>query len=108
VPVDALPAEPGWTFKPKWDGYRNEPYRRPSYLAATPGRLAGPPPAEPAAERGSEPQRVRVEMHFRSLGAAQTLLAFGADAEVLTPPELRRILARKAAETAALYAATGH
>jgi hypothetical protein len=40
--------------------------------------------------RGSEPQRVRVEMHFRSLGAVQTLLAFGIDAEVLTPPNYAR------------------
>jgi predicted DNA-binding transcriptional regulator YafY len=70
--------------------------------------LAGPPPAEPATEAGSEPQRVRVEMAFRSLGAAEALLMFGTDAEVLSPPELRQTLARKAAEAAAAYAATGH
>jgi predicted DNA-binding transcriptional regulator YafY len=70
--------------------------------------LAGPPPAEPATQAGSEPQRVRVELHFRSLGAAEALLMFGTDAEVLTPPELRHNLARKAAEAAAVYAATSH
>ncbi len=70
--------------------------------------LAGPPPAEPAIEAGSEPQRVRVELQFRSLGAAEALLMFGTDAEVLSPPELRQNLARKAAEAAAAYAATGH
>jgi predicted DNA-binding transcriptional regulator YafY len=33
---------------------------------------------------------------------------FGTDAEVLSPPELRQNLARKAAQAAAAYAATGH
>jgi predicted DNA-binding transcriptional regulator YafY len=69
--------------------------------------LAGPPPAEPATEPGSDPQRVRVELQFRSLGAAEALLMFGTDAEVLSPPELRQTLARKAAQAAAAYAATG-
>jgi predicted DNA-binding transcriptional regulator YafY len=39
--------------------------------------LAGPAPAEPATEAGSEPQRVRVQLQFRSLGAAEALLMFG-------------------------------
>ena len=46
----------------------------------------------------------QVELRFRSLYAAETLLAFGPDVEVLTPAELRQTLARKAAATAALYA----
>ena len=70
--------------------------------------LAGPPPAEPATEPGTKPQRVRVQLQFRSLGAAEALLMFGTDAEVLSPPELRQNLARKAAQAAAAYAATGH
>jgi predicted DNA-binding transcriptional regulator YafY len=70
--------------------------------------LASPPPAEPATEPDNDPERVRVELQFRSLGAAEALLMFGTDAEVLTPPELRQNLARKAAEAAAAYAATGH
>ena len=70
--------------------------------------LAGPPPAEPATEPGSDPQRVRVQLQFRSLGAAEALLMFGTDAEVLTPPELRQNLARKAAQAATAYAATDH
>jgi predicted DNA-binding transcriptional regulator YafY len=70
--------------------------------------LAGPPPAEPATEPGSDPERVRVELQFRSLGAAEALLMFGTDAEVLSPPELRQNLARKATQAAAAYAATGH
>jgi predicted DNA-binding transcriptional regulator YafY len=70
--------------------------------------LAGPPPAEPATEPGSDPQRVRVQLQFRSLGAAEALLMFATDAEVLSPPELRQTLARKAAQAAAVYGTTGH
>ncbi|WP_431931038.1 helix-turn-helix transcriptional regulator [Nonomuraea jabiensis] len=63
--------------------------------------LAGPPPAT-----DGQPERVPVQLHFRSLAAAEALLAFGADAEVLAPAELRRALARKAAEAAACYDGT--
>jgi predicted DNA-binding transcriptional regulator YafY len=70
-------------------------------LAAPP---SGPTLPDPDTEEASE--RVRVDLRFRSLGAAEALLAFGADAEVLAPDELRHALARKAAELAALYAAT--
>ncbi|MBM9506621.1 helix-turn-helix transcriptional regulator [Actinacidiphila acididurans] len=67
------------------------------------------PPAgpRPAAAKGPKtpdaPGWTRVELRFRSLFGAQPLLAFGPDAEVLAPDELRRDLARKAAATAALY-----
>lgn len=46
----------------------------------------------------------RVELRFRSHLGAQPLLAFGPDVEVLTPEDLRRILASQAEATAALYA----
>ena len=46
----------------------------------------------------------RIELRFRSPQAAETLLAFGPDAEVLTPEDLRRALARRAAAVVALYA----
>ncbi|KAK1182065.1 YafY family protein [Streptomyces sp. NBS 14/10] len=52
----------------------------------------------------ADPERQLVELRFRSLGAAEALLMFGADAEVLAPDELRQALARKAAEAATLYA----
>ncbi|MEU5023293.1 helix-turn-helix transcriptional regulator [Streptomyces milbemycinicus] len=52
----------------------------------------------------ADPERELVELRFRSLGAAEALLMFGADAEVLAPDELRQALARKAAEAATLYA----
>ncbi|MEU7380106.1 WYL domain-containing protein [Streptomyces sp. NPDC042207] len=55
-------------------------------------------------DRAVEPGWTRVELRFRSLLAAQPLLAFGADVEVLTPDELRRHLARTSLATAALYA----
>ncbi|MEU9574813.1 WYL domain-containing protein [Streptomyces massasporeus] len=41
----------------------------------------------------------RIELRFRSPQAAETLLAFGPDAEVLSPEHLRRALARRAAAT---------
>ncbi|MEU7745814.1 YafY family protein [Nonomuraea sp. NPDC049158] len=65
--------------------------------------LAGPPPADLSLGTGGQSERVTVELRFRSLGAAETLLAFGTDAEVLAPAELRQALARKAAEAAARY-----
>ncbi|GAB3671700.1 YafY family protein [Actinocorallia lasiicapitis] len=40
---------------------------------------------------------------FRALPAVRGLLAFGADVEVLTPPEARTLLADTAAEVTALY-----
>jgi len=64
-----------------------------------------PPPADALPETGGDRARVHVELLFRSLGAAEVLLAFGADAEVLAPEELRHTLARKAAEAARRYAA---
>jgi predicted DNA-binding transcriptional regulator YafY len=44
-----------------------------------------------------------VELSFRSPLAAQTLLAFGADVEVVSPQDLRGHLAAQAAATVALY-----
>ncbi|MDP4510285.1 WCX domain-containing protein [Nonomuraea turcica] len=67
--------------------------------------LAGPPPAELSPDADGQPERVHVELRFRSLTAAEALLAFGTDAEVLAPAELRQALARKAAEVAARYTA---
>jgi len=64
--------------------------------------LAGPLPAE-APDVGDQPDPVQVELAFPSLAAADVLLGFAPDAEVLTPPELRQALARKATQAAALY-----
>lgn len=64
--------------------------------------LAAPDPIG-SAETEPEPGWTRVELRFRALVAAETLLVFGPDAEVLAPDELRQALARKAADTVALY-----
>jgi predicted DNA-binding transcriptional regulator YafY len=45
-----------------------------------------------------------VDLNFRSLGAAEQMLAFGPDIEVLAPAELRQVFARMAASTVDLYA----
>lgn len=60
--------------------------------------LTGPPPV------AGDADHVEVDLTYRALGAARMLLAFGADAEVLDPPELRAELAAVAAEASALYA----
>ncbi|MFF7887724.1 helix-turn-helix transcriptional regulator [Streptomyces sp. NPDC020794] len=65
--------------------------------------LADPTPTDSRSEADGEPGWTRVELRFRSLLAAEALLAFGPDAVVLTPDGLRQALARKAAATAALY-----
>ena len=78
------------------------------FLRVHEANLAGAPvPAGPRDQAGGEPARVAVELRFRSLLAAEELLAFGADAEVIAPAELRAVLGRKAAEAAAVYAAAG-
>lgn len=66
--------------------------------------LAAPATAGPLQELEHEPGWTTVELRFRSHLAAQPLLAFGPDIEVLTPEDLRRTLADKAKATAALYA----
>ncbi|MFC9688775.1 helix-turn-helix transcriptional regulator [Kribbella sp. NPDC056951] len=65
--------------------------------------LAGPPPAD-APGTGDHPDRVRVDLAFPSLTAAEVLLGFAPDVEVMTPPELRRALAHRATQAASLYA----
>ncbi|MFE2944151.1 helix-turn-helix transcriptional regulator [Streptomyces sp. NPDC059255] len=64
--------------------------------------IAAPDPAG-SPEADPEPGWTRVELRFRALAAAEALLAFGPDAEVLAPDDLRHALAHKAAATAALY-----
>ena len=62
-------------------------------------------PAEPRPAR--EFGWTRVELCYRSTLAAQTLLAFGPDVEVIAPDDLRTYLADKAAATVARYGGTG-
>ncbi|GAA2280492.1 MULTISPECIES: helix-turn-helix transcriptional regulator [Kitasatospora] len=53
-------------------------------------------------------ESVEVELGFRAVQAVRALLPFGADVEVLSPPEARAELAAAAAEVVALYAADFH
>lgn len=50
-----------------------------------------------------EPGWTRVELRFRALLAAQALLAFGPDLDVVSPDEVRRMLADTAEATLARY-----
>ena len=66
--------------------------------------LAGPPPEGGFPAEEHDPDWVLVELRFRSVSVARRLLDFGVDVEVLSPPELRRDLARTASQVADLYA----
>jgi predicted DNA-binding transcriptional regulator YafY len=65
--------------------------------------LADPTPGRPLVGAEDELGWTRLELLFRSPQAAETLLAFGPDAEVLSLEDLRRALARRAAAILALY-----
>ncbi|MEV6424891.1 YafY family protein [Streptomyces sp. NPDC051662] len=66
--------------------------------------LAPPSEGGPPLAGDDEPGWVTVHLRFRALVAAETLLAFGPDVEVLVPEDLRQSLGHRAAVTAALYA----
>jgi predicted DNA-binding transcriptional regulator YafY len=75
----------------------------PLFLRVHAADLAAPAVAGSPPEPADDPGWTRVELRFRSPFAAQPLLAFGPDVEVLTPEVLRSLLASKAEATAALY-----
>ncbi|MFI9363572.1 helix-turn-helix transcriptional regulator [Kitasatospora sp. NPDC053057] len=64
------------------------------------GRLTAPPPDAGA---GPAEEWVELAMAFPAAAAVRSLLAFGADVEVLAPQAARRELARAAAEALRLY-----
>ncbi|WP_030233468.1 helix-turn-helix transcriptional regulator [Streptomyces sp. NRRL S-350] len=70
------------------------------------GRVTVPPDPDPGPDhRGTGPAEdwVEVEMAFPAPGAVRSLLALGADVEVLAPLAARRELARAAADALRLY-----
>jgi predicted DNA-binding transcriptional regulator YafY len=91
--IEELPAEVAVTARVRDDTL-------PMFLRFHAADLASTGPSE-------EPGWTRVELRFRSILAAQPLLAFGADVEILTPDELRRSLGATAEATAALYGPAG-
>lgn len=94
--IDDIPAPPAVTVS-----VRREILAK--FLRIHEADLASPQADVQLPETDGDPERVTVELRFRALIAAEALLAFGPDAEVLTPAELRQSLARKAAQTARLY-----
>ncbi|MEU3982874.1 YafY family protein [Streptomyces sp. NPDC026672] len=62
-----------------------------------------PSPDDPTGTASTQEGWTEVELRFQSLFAATALLAFGPAIEVLTPQDLRELMARKAQETAELY-----
>ncbi|MEU7578371.1 YafY family protein [Streptomyces sp. NPDC041068] len=67
-------------------------------------RLQGQHLAGPFEDDG-ESERITVRLGFGVVGETRTLLPFGADVEVLSPPEVRAELARAAASVTELYGA---
>lgn len=66
--------------------------------------LATPQSADALPAPDDIPEHTELEVRFRSLGAAQQLLAFGTEVEVVSPAEVRESLWRVAEEIAARYA----
>ncbi|MFH8371625.1 helix-turn-helix transcriptional regulator [Streptomyces sp. NPDC018031] len=102
---------PGVELADAWAGLRSQVERRPGGLRVrlrirtarldvfariVGGWLTGPPAA--AGEWAT------AELAYPELGWVRQLLQFGADLEVLDPPEVRRELARVAAEVTGVYA----
>jgi predicted DNA-binding transcriptional regulator YafY len=57
---------------------------------------------------GDDPEWAVVRLRFSGVAAVRILLSFGADAEVISPPEVRDDLAAVAANTVSLYDRTLH
>jgi len=60
--------------------------------------------ADGADEGAGHPGWTMVPLRFAAVPAARTLLSFGDDVEVVSPPEVRADLATVAAAVGALYA----
>jgi predicted DNA-binding transcriptional regulator YafY len=68
--------------------------------------LAGP--LEPVPTATGEPEWTQVRLRFAAVKAARTLLSFGANVEVISPPEVRADLAAVAAEVVECYQSNAH
>lgn len=111
--VDApVRRRPGVELSDAWATLRKQVEERPGELAVTAlvarGRLDMFRRIlgfflEPLTEPNGEEEWVTVRLRLPALGAVRQLLQFGADVEVLDPPEARYELARAACAVTALY-----
>lgn len=109
---------PGVELADLWDELRRQVEERPGrvrlrvrvrrsrldlFLRLNAGWLTGEP--RPEGRAGGE--WLRAELAVDSVEHARSLLSFGPNVEVLSPPEARDVLARHAAAVVALYGAAG-
>ncbi|MFJ5815265.1 helix-turn-helix transcriptional regulator [Streptomyces sp. NPDC093108] len=109
---------PGVELADLWDELRRQVEERPGrvrlwvrvrrsrldlFLRLNAGWLTG----EPRPEGGAGGEWLRAELAVDSVEHARSLLSFGPNVEVLSPPEARDVLARHAAAVVALYGAAG-
>ncbi|MFY9932912.1 MAG: WYL domain-containing protein, partial [Streptosporangiaceae bacterium] len=95
-----------------WETLRRQVEDRPGRLAVTVrvrrsvldmfGRICAANLAGTACD-DADPEWAVLPLRFPMVPAARTLLSFGGDVEVLSPPEVRADLARVAADVAARY-----
>ncbi|MFJ2135046.1 helix-turn-helix transcriptional regulator [Streptomyces sp. NPDC087845] len=128
---EAVVRRPGVELADLWDELRKRVEERPGgvrlrvrvhrsrldlFVRLHAGVLTGEPRPEGRAERGARGQRtrggeqgdwVRAELAVDSVEWARSLLSFGPNLEVLSPPEARTVLARHAAAVVALYGEPG-
>jgi predicted DNA-binding transcriptional regulator YafY len=103
----------GIELGPLWETLRRQVEDRPGRLAVTVrvrrsvldmfGRICAANLAGPAGD-DADPEWVVLPLRFPGVPAVRTLLSFGGDVEVVSPPEVRADLARVAMGIAARYA----
>ena len=103
---------PGVELAPLWEELRRQVEDRPGRLAVTArvrrsvldmfGRICAAHLAGTACD-DADPQWAVVPLRFAAVPAARALLSFGADVEVVSPPEVRADLAQVAAGVLAQY-----
>jgi predicted DNA-binding transcriptional regulator YafY len=74
-----------------------------AHLADGAGGDTGDESSGDEGDAGGDGDWVAVALRFAAVPAARTLLSFGSDVEVVSPPEVRAVLARTAAEVVAQY-----